>query len=1113
MVVRVKPVKQKQPTEPTKPENAVHYYRRAIDAGPRPTGSFLGAFIRHAEVDTFYCQSQDSTDYDDFVSRVVRAYPEGHDCRFVAPGDTRGFAEAPVLRIADPAFGPLMWRRRTLGQRRYSIVGEVSSLGAHEVQRALSDLLIAPAQPWDAMIYPSKTIKSVAEDLIARASDYLQRRVGGTPSLPLMGFIIPPGIDAAKYAEDDESARARAGVRRRLGIGDEDLCVLTTGLFQFYRRAHPTPLILALEAAARRTGVRLHLLQAGWFDNERIERSYRDALREWAPAVNAIFLDGREPDIRDRVWQAADVYAAFDDSVVTGVDTEILEAMASGLPVVAADWSGNRDIVRDGEDGYLVPTWLPLAESGADVTLSPEGELTGGIGDRADILLAGTVGQTTAVDLRVAAEAFEALANDSAHRRKMSAAARSRAEALYDWPVVIRRHQALWSELRRLRGEAVEVAAGAQGQSAIPHLDDPFTAFAGFASHMIDERTEVRLSPGIRSSEGIAAHLVRLKRNPINDVAGNTLLSEEEQTHLLQHLSEREGIEVIRLAELLVEDHRYRLPRTLGWLAKMGVVRLRPGEPLETEDDVQTHDERGALSLIDLGVAARHQGALENAAGYFRSALEHDPNDISANINLGEMYADAGQLDAARPFFERAVAANPTAVDARLDLGKTLILSGQPGEGISTLQQALDLAPENPEIHYLLGVAYRRAGAAEDAVKALERCLRLDPKRADALTHLGFARKSAGRRAEAMQAFRDAERWGVGNLTAKAGEMSLSVERDSRRLLERNNDARRVALQFSGAHQFRPMADLFETLKGQHWPLITEDGRELKEFRPDVCVVGGTQTPDVRGLLPNALIIAAPSFLATQNRLARVADGADIVCAPSQTVADAWIAQGHVRPDQIRVVGHLPLDHLYRGQMPDVPAGLPDTGPVVLYAPGSRPDMSSAALLGEDVAMRIRGAREDVTVLIKPHPETFARTPQWIDMWRRVAADDDGVVLVEDPSANVYAYMHAADVLVTDVSSVMFEFLAFDRPVVLMRNPAATRDKAAYDPQGIEWRWREVGREVHDPNGLAREVTLALKSPDAGADLRARYRGAVFGAGTDGGVATRIVDLIGELST
>jgi hypothetical protein len=44
-------------------------------------------------------------------------------------------------------------------------------------------------------------------------------------------------------------------------------------------------------------------------------------------------------------------------------------------------------------------------------------------------------------------------------------------------------------------------------------------------------------------------------------------------------------------------------------------------------------------------------------------------------------------------------------------------------------------------------------------------------------------------------------------------------------------------------------------------------------------------------------------------------------------------------------------------------------------------------------------------------------------------------------------------------------------------------------------------------------VDLALKTPDAGKELRARYRDALFGETMDGRTAERMVELISELST
>ena len=1099
-------------------ENAVHFYRRDIDAKPRPAGSFLGAFIHHSGAPGFFCQSYDAADYDDFVSRVAKGDAKGRPCRYVAPGDAKGFQDAPVLRLSEGDMAPLMWRRRTLGQRRYSIVGGIADLGSGDAQAALTGLLNAPAQPWDALVYPSNTIKTAAERLIAIQAEYLTFRMGAQAHMDAMSFVIPPGINAGAYQASDESTKMREGVRRRLGIRDDDFCVLATGNFQFYGRVHPTPLYLALESAARRTGVRIHLLQAGWFDNERIERAYRDAVRDFAPAVNAIFLDGRERDIRDRVWFAADAYAAFHDAVTHGADTEIFEAMAAGLPVVAADWGGNRDTLKSGEHGYLVPTWLPLAESGGDLTLAPENPLGGTEPGRADALLAGTVGQTTSLDLRAAAEAFEALAGDVAHRRQLGEAARARALAKFDWPVVIQRHQKLWGELRRIRSEAPEVAPPIPGRPAIPHMDDPYSVFRAYATHAIDEHVKVRLAGGIKSGEGLQARLARLRANAINDIAQAQMLEPKEQEHVLAHLSESDAAEVIQIAELLPERRRYLLPRTLGWLAKMGMVRLALSDaqgtlPTGASDMTNAGEGRGRVSLAELGAAARRHGADDSAVEYLETALRENPKDAAAHVQLGEIMADANDLEGAVKHFAQAVDGNPTAVDARLDLGKAKVLQGDHQGGIAALQEAVELAPENAEAHYLLGAAYRRAGATSEALQSLEKSARLSPRRIETLVHLGLARKSAGRRAEALQAFRDALKLAPHNLFARAGEMSLGAERDGKKLTEREPSTSRVALHFNAASHFQPLADLFHRLDGVHWPLLTADGQDLAEFQPDVVIVAGLQVRDVRALATNAVIIVAPAFLSSQNRFRQAFDGADVACAPGDTMAEAWATLGLMDADRIRAIGHIPLDPLFRGDQIAVPKALQSAGSTVLYAPGHRPKLSSAMMLGDDPVHTLRGTRDDVTLVIKPHPETFRRRPQWIEKWARAAASHDRVVLVDDPDADVLPYLRAADVLVSDVSSVMFDFVAVDRPILLLRNPEYTADEAGYDAQGIEWRWREAGREILNPDDLARAVDLALKTPDAGTEVRERVRNALFGWTADGRAAERMVALITELST
>ena len=127
--------------------------------------------------------------------------------------------------------------------------------------------------------------------------------------------------------------------------------------------------------------------------------------------------------------------------------------------------------------------------------------------------------------------------------------------------------------------------------------------------------------------------------------------------------------------------------------------------------------------------------------------------------------------------------------------------------------------------------------------------------------------------------------------------------------------------------------------------------------------------------------------------------------------------------------------------------------------------------------------------------------------WARLAARGQGVLLVDDTHADVVPYMLAADVLVSDASSVIFEFLALDRPIVLVTNPRHRADPA-YAPGDIVWRWRDLGDEVHEASDLPRAVAAALSAPDRLAERRRECARLLFGPFTDGRNHTRVAEKI-----
>jgi CDP-glycerol glycerophosphotransferase (TagB/SpsB family) len=205
------------------------------------------------------------------------------------------------------------------------------------------------------------------------------------------------------------------------------------------------------------------------------------------------------------------------------------------------------------------------------------------------------------------------------------------------------------------------------------------------------------------------------------------------------------------------------------------------------------------------------------------------------------------------------------------------------------------------------------------------------------------------------------------------------------------------------------------------------------------------------------------------------------------------------------------MDPLFASQRLPLPFTLTPGKRVILYAPTFQASISSARLLGARTVALLRGQRQDISIIIKPHPLIGNLFPQWMEEWRRLADEEPDVYLVQDTHNDVMPYLQAADLLVTDVSSVALEFLATKRPMVLITSPY--RDEEQYvDLNGLEWRWRDMGHEIFDVEQLPATVSYALDNPAAGFERRRHYHDLLFGELADGLAAKRIADNVMALA-
>lgn len=442
--------------------------------------------------------------------------------------------------------------RNREGPAAYSLLGVTHTLSSLGAMDSIGDLAGAPFQPWDALICTSTAAETLVRSLITERRAWLAEHFGATRFSEVELPVIPLGLDVAAQRRPGAEI---AAARQALGLEGDEVVFLFAGRLSFHAKANPAPVYIALERIA--AGRRLVCIEAGQFHNDAIADAYRDAQVRLAPSVRFLHAEGGDGVAYRLAWCAADVFVSISDNIQETFGITPVEAMAAGLPVIVSDWNGYRDTVRDGRDGFRIPVTAPPEGGALDLALRHALHL-----DTYDRFI-GQYSMATAADLSVLALRMAELADSPELRARMGNSGRARAEAEYDWAVVLARYRALAGELGRLRSGA------AAGRVDWPLRPDPARLFRHFPTH--------RLAPDwtISATAG-------------REVALEDLLSLRMTSYVL---------DPVRLPPDMIRDlHRLALggPRTLAdlmsaaggegrarlravlWLAKLGLLELAP---------------------------------------------------------------------------------------------------------------------------------------------------------------------------------------------------------------------------------------------------------------------------------------------------------------------------------------------------------------------------------------------------------------------------------------------------------------------------------------------------------------------------------------------------------
>lgn len=545
---------------------AIYYHPEAYTtSGPKLMGrnaageSFLRGFLSYSKATEFWAQVQ-KPEHAQHFAQTVQAFGRKEPVKAVDKNSLAALVQAGTVYYPGPGIGEHAFQRAAFGHGAWSLCGITHTTSSAGAMDALAALLTTPVQPWDAVICTSTAVKNNVERLLQAQVDYLKDRLGITklvlPQLP----VIPLGIHTQDFAFN-EAQKAQA--RQTLGVDEHTLVVLFMGRLSFHAKAHPLAMYQALESAAQATGKKVVLVECGWHANEFIAKAYADAARLACPSVRVVTLDGRKAEDRQIAWAGADVFCSLSDNIQETFGIVPIEAMAAGIPVVVSDWDGYKDTVRDGIDGFRIPTLMPQAGLGGDLALRHALEI-----DTYDMHCGHTC-LLVAVDVHATASAFVKLFESPELRRQMGEAGRQRAREVYDWAAIIPQYEALWAQLNEIR------QARAKDLKPSPHpwpaRMDPFHAFASYPTQTLTPQTVLRL---VDEDAGTALKRTMAYRQlAMIDFAKVILPTEAELQAVLQVAAAGPQAALDLIFHITAERQAFVF-RGLVWLVKLGVLKV-----------------------------------------------------------------------------------------------------------------------------------------------------------------------------------------------------------------------------------------------------------------------------------------------------------------------------------------------------------------------------------------------------------------------------------------------------------------------------------------------------------------------------------------------------------
>ena len=294
--------------------------------------------------------------------------------------------------------------------------------------------MIANLYSFDSLICTSTAQLEAIKNINRSVIDSFRKEKGWVLKFGGRLDLLPLGVDIRAYGKTDV-----AHAREDLDLPKEKIIILYFGRFSIYDKMDLHPLLLAFKRVLRERGD-IMLLFCGRDGQGKYGNKIKKMSEEMGLSPDVKFYLNPSLDEKKLFYSASDIFISPSDSIQESFGLTVLEAMASGMPVIASDWNGYRDLVVHNETGFLIPTYW--ADCNDAYLLSPIHQNW----ETDHMHLA----QSVVVDVKKMSDYLSLLIKDKELRLKFGRNARNRIARAFDWQVLIPKYENLWKELFEL---------------------------------------------------------------------------------------------------------------------------------------------------------------------------------------------------------------------------------------------------------------------------------------------------------------------------------------------------------------------------------------------------------------------------------------------------------------------------------------------------------------------------------------------------------------------------------------------------------------------------------------------------------------------------------------